>query len=83
MLSSNPPLVVLCRDSEPASAFFVAVAKKVDAPQQNAYRVSQHRSDILLHTFLWWLLAGVLNPGFFVSALAGSAPGTFRVRRFR
>lgn len=38
----------------------------LDAPHNKFYTALRHRTDVLLHTLLWWLLAGVSNLGFFL-----------------
>jgi hypothetical protein len=48
----------------------------LDAPHNKFYTALRHRTDVLLHTLLWWLLAGVSNLGFFLP------PFHLRYRRF-
>jgi hypothetical protein len=41
-------------------------ANMLDAPHNKFYTALRHRTDVFLHTLLWWLLAEVPHLGFFL-----------------
>jgi hypothetical protein len=55
-----------CLPELQGSGFFIALAKNLDAVQQNRIVYTGHRKmSFFSITFLWWLFAGTLSSGFF------------------
>lgn len=47
----------------------------LDALHQKKYTALRHRSDVLLHTLLWWLLAETHEFRLFFARAMANAPG--------